>query len=53
MSHKIEVAADIGARLGLLGIVTAGLSVCTWNTSAMLGSVKDNEKHCVGEEEDP
>jgi|GEM_PF-2280457 hypothetical protein len=28
MSHKIEVAADIGARLGLLGIVTAGLSVC-------------------------
>ena len=28
MSHKIEVAADIGARLGLLSIVAIGLSVC-------------------------
>lgn len=28
MSHKIEVAADIGARISLLSIVTAGLSLC-------------------------
>lgn len=28
MSHKLEVAADIGARLSLLSIVATGLSLC-------------------------